>query len=830
MEKWVIRPDKRGLIRQFMQCRQADRPPGVKGLRLMPFLVLASAAGILAAFSSARIWLLPTLAILIIGISLFCLCHQPFWFRIALPLLLGFSAVQTCLILVPAENQARRMAGKDFDLQGVVCSSSVDTARTVQVMIRQKNGVKISFTGPGNLLKPGNTIIVPVSAERPSGLRNPGGFDEAGWLARQGVFLKATLAEGETVQVASYSRGINLDLWGSQLRQQLYITSCRFLDADEAALLSGLLLGDTSHLQAKVKAEFSLAGLAHLTSVSGANVSFIMLPAGRFLRKKRFNRKARLWLLLGLLFGFGFLTGWQVSVTRAILMSAIVLAGRLLHRPADAVNSLALALILMLLGQPLTACSAGFWLSAAATASLLVFCEPIADKIQQSLVFLPDWLCRSLAGIICVQAAILPLVSQISQGISLLGILANLPAMPAVGCITLLAVIILPIGMTCSMISGSAGKIILNVIGRPLGFCLDLLGDLARTTAHCQAGRLFRHEMNLAFWLIWLSLLVSWVIRNSSQNRITFIANKAARWISYPSIVAWIISLFLNLTQEPVKVWFLDVGQGDAILVQSSDGRTLLIDGGGPGAGYKIIMPALDALGIERIDAAIATHGHADHTGGLIELIDSRRISQLIIPAGLEGPTGKSYESDLAEALKITAVKRGIEVSETSRDDTIVLGSQIRLQVLDPSAAADTEPVAVDSGNGRSLILLARLGNYSMLLAADCTEDTEKRLLDQQALTEAEVLKVAHHGSRMTTSAAFLGIVRPAVAIISVGPNFYGHPAPSLLQRLQDAGCSTFRTDRQGAVLWTIRPDKWEIAAMLPQQMPEPDQASIEGD
>lgn len=822
MEKWVIRPDKRGLIRQFMQRRTADRPPGVKGIRLLPFLVLASAGGILAAYSSARIWLLPLLAMLITLISLFCLRHQPFWFRIALPLLLACSAVQTSLILIPAENQARIMAGKNFVLQGIVCSGNLETARTVQVMIRQKNGVKISFTGPGNLLQPGNLIIAPVCAERPSGQRNPGGFDEAGWLARQGVFLQATLAEGREVQVAGRQRGINLDLWGSLLRQQFYVISCRFLSDGEAALLSGLLLGDTSHLQVQVKSEFSLAGLAHLTSVSGANVSFILLPAGRFLRKKCFNRKARLWILLGLLFGFGFLTGWQVSVTRAVLMSAVVLAGRLLHRPADAVSSLALALVLMLLGQPLAACSAGFWLSAAATASLLIFCEPITDKIQQSLAFLPAWLCRSLAGIICVQAAILPLVSQISQGISLPGILANLPAMPAAGCITLLAVIILPFALVCSMFPGEAGPIILKAIGRPLGFCLDLLGDLARMTAHCQAGRLFRREMNLAFWLIWLSLMACWVIRRSRQNRLAFIAYKAARWISYPSIAAWILIMLFNLPQEPVKVWFLDVGQGDAILVQAGDGRTVLVDGGGPGAGYKIIMPALDALGIERIDAAIATHGHADHTGGLIELIESRRISQLIIPAGLEGPTVKSFESDLAEELKITALKLGIKVSETSRDDTIVLGSQIRLQVLNPCASADPDPVDGDSGNGRSLILLARLGSCSMLLTADCTEDTEKRLLDQKALPAVEILKVAHHGSRMTTSAAFLAIVRPAAAVISVGPNLYGHPAPLLLQRLKDAGCNTFRTDRQGAVLWTIKPDKWEIAAMLPQPGPEP--------
>ncbi|MDW7656575.1 MAG: MBL fold metallo-hydrolase, partial [Bacillota bacterium] len=272
------------------------------------------------------------------------------------------------------------------------------------------------------------------------------------------------------------------------------------------------------------------------------------------------------------------------------------------------------------------------------------------------------------------------------------------------------------------------------------------------------------------------------------------------------------------LLEPPVSVWFFDVGQGDAILFMDRQGRSVLIDGGRTGQGFSVLIPALDALGINQVDLVIATHAHDDHIGGLIELADYGRIRQLVMTRGLYdaiqnlGSDALDAESGgLAELIRL-ASDAGYGVRTVAAHDTMALGETIFLTVLAPPDDPLINPEAIVDGNAWSLLLLAEVSGQSLLLTADCTADAEMRLVEQQAWPQADVLKVAHHGSAYTTQAAMLAQVRPKVAVISVGANWYGHPADTVLERLQDSGCPVFRTDESGAVHIRFSSDRLDIS------------------
>ncbi len=817
MEKWVIRPKQHTYFWQPVLHGFFKKPATCTSLRLMPLLGIASTVGIFAAAKPSRVVLLP-----VFGGLLFWTCNRrlqfkPQWMALAIPALFCCFAVRTCLILVPAEIMASQLAGNTFWLKGVVQSVSDGNNTFCQAVVRQNNGVQLAVFGPRDKLQLGSEISVEAKGILPSGCRNPGGFDEAAWLRRQGIFLKAEPVENAVIKILKTPSRFNLMVWGSRMRSLIYRFSCKFLKNQEAALLSGLLLGDTGYLSAATQSDFRKAGLAHLTSVSGSNVSSLIIPATALLRKSRIGRKRRLWVLLAALISFGFLTGWQISVARAILMAGTILIGRLLHRQADSLNTLAFAALALLFIQPLSALSLGFWLSLTATASLLVFTEPVANRLKKCMPFLPFAICQSMAAVFCTQAAVLPLISQISFEINIFGLLANLMALPLAAFITVTSAISLPFAACISSFNSDSTIRLLSTINRPLSASLTLLEQLAAYFAHLEQGRLFSCKLNGAFWLVWLLFALCWLQKGQYFWRFPAALLGVARGLRFPALISWLILAFITGLNQPfIQVWFLDVGQGDAVLIRAKTNETVLIDGGKPGSGYTVLLPALDALGINRIDLAIATHSHADHAGGLIELIESGRIDELLVSPESAAPSSKPFETELSAELKKSVQLSGIKMSEAARDDTIVLGSFIRLHVLSPQRSTNLQMAEETSGNEQSLIIQATLAGHQMLLTADCTQSVENQLLDQQEWPAAEILKVAHHGSRMASSDEFLKKVHPAAAIISVGPNYFGHPAPAVLERLQCADCRILRTDRQGAIIWTIGQNGWQIQTMVP--------------
>jgi competence protein ComEC len=820
MEKWVIRPEAKNRPFKFWP-NQPDYVDRTKSFRPLPLLAAAMTAGSLCMVSRHRFWLTPAVLALITGLAAASrtFTGQTRWIGLAMVCLYMFMSVRAALVIMPAVNQAQRLDGATFQLEGVVCEILGGSNDRAEVLIRQKTGICVALYGKAGDLVSGRTIAVLAEARLTRARQNPGGFDEASWLLEKGCCLVCQAAPGENIRMLAREPLVSLAAWSAQGRHLFQRIAAKLLDEDEAGMLAALILGDTSGLADQQATDFRRSGLAHLTSVSGSNVSYMLLPFILVLKKARTKRTAKILALLTVLGAFGFLTGWPASVTRAILMSACALCGSMLYRRADAVNSLSMAVCLMTLMHPLVVVTAGFWLSAAASAALIIFCDPLASRIKKLLPLLPGFLAENLAAVICAQSVLLPITCSMSHEIRLAGIGANLIAVPLAGLIMLTGMALVPAGALLLLLPASCAVSLGRGLGMPLHVLLQVLTGLAHLCGDLSWGRIFMSQIHASFWFIWILLMLSWFMKDYwSRNHGRF--GLAAWLLARLRLPAFLVLLALSLIsycQRPlVQVWFLSVGQGDAMVLQSREGYVVLVDGGKPGSGKEIIAPALDALGIGQINLALATHGHADHAGGLIELLEEGRIERLAVPQGLDGQPSGSFETDLSRDLLRTAGQKGIEVSELKRNDTIALGSLIRLEILYPEPMdGDFGITGEASGNERSVIMLADLAGTKLLMAADCDQAGEQALLEHEGWPQADILKVAHHGSRMTTSDAFLSQVQPQVAVISVGPNVYGHPTPDTLQRLDQIGCQVLRTDWQGAVQLKIG-SRWIVRTMLP--------------
>lgn len=772
------------------------------------------------------------------------------WLRFALPMALTASLVQSAMILIPAERQAIELTGRYFLVQGRIGEVKIYPGGSCQARLRQDNGILMQISSPLALVE-GSRVEMGVIGSRPGGQRNPGGFDEARWLASQGVFLKGKVIDKNSIRMINAPPAFSPVAWGKKMRNACYRLTCRLLSDDQAALLNGLLLGDTSQLGPETRMDFQQAGLSHLMSVSGANVAYILLPLVSILKRSRLSRPLRLVAVLPFLLAFGFMTGWQVSVSRAILMTSVTILGRLIDRRVDTASALGLAVLILQLIWPLSPLSLGFWLSATASAALIYGAEQVGQKLsrmfEQTLPFrIPHGVASAMAATICAQTAVMPLIVHTSGTFSLAGILANLPAGPLAGGITLLASALIPLALILDRLSGEWTAWVFPWLGRSLSFSLDLLANLASIAARLPLGRIFTSQVNLLFQLLLfvLILLVFHPVRIIAllrRSKLGALTNPVmlASLVVVLLISGWGLNHLIRQKRPTAEVWFFDVGQGDAILIREQGGQTILIDGGKPGSGYQVLMPALDELAINRIDLAIATHGHDDHAGGLIELARRGRIRQLMISAGeadaanrqapavvsqqppaAAKPTSFRGEMNVLSELVLICRERGIAVQTGAAHDTIRLGQAVRLQILHPLPAVrnepETEPLqASPDANTQALQILAEFCNQRFLLTSDCTAEVEQDLLERGEWPRVDLLKVAHHGSRKTTGSAFMDQIRPQNAVISVGTNFYGHPAADTLERLQAAGCDILRTDQSGAVVCRIRPDGYTIATWL---------------
>jgi len=555
--------------------------------------------------------------------------------------------------------------------------------------------------------------------------------------------------------------------------------------AREAALSRGFVLGADEEVDPQTEEDFRRSGLAHLLAVSGQNVTLLALLAMPLLAAFGIPLRERLLWILGLIAVYVPLAGAGPSIQRAAVMGAAGLLAMLAGRPASRLFALAAALIVTLAFDPGVAADVGWQLSFAAVAGIFVLATPIRRAISARFGA-SGWrraLAEGVAVTVAATLATAPLIAFHFGALSLTTLLANVLAMPAVA----------P-AMWLGMASAAAAQVPglpVEVLNLPNAF---LLAYIAEVAAWCGRPEWAEADVSLGG----TGLVVSYLVLAALSAAVLRFGSRLVLWgVSAAALLPGLVllaPLALRGGDAPpvvrgLRVSVLDVGQGDAILLQPVAAPAVLVDGGPTAAG---LAAELEEAGVERLGAAVITHDQADHAGGIEELLGHLPVPRLV------------YARLSAETLALAREAGAVPVRVGAGD--VLRSGALRLEVLSPPGAPAGSPTGEDA-NRLSLVLLARWRSFSMLLTGDA--EAEAVPLEPGPV---DVLKLAHHGSEDAGLAALLERTRPALAVVSVGrDNSYGHPAPATLAALARAGIRTLRTDRDGEIV--IEAGRHSIAA-----------------
>ncbi|HTK44469.1 MAG TPA: ComEC/Rec2 family competence protein [Patescibacteria group bacterium] len=636
-------------------------------------------------------------------------------------------------------------------------------------------------------------------------IRPPPGDDYGGYLARIGA-VGTLRADSLALLPAGGSVGATIEAWRRAASDSL----ARAMPEPEAGLAAGVLIGLRDRVDRDLAADFTTAGASHVVAISGWNIAIVASTLAAVAGGLRRRRRAILTAAAIVLYVA--FVGPSPSVVRAGVMAGIALLAREVGRPGTAAGALGWAVTALLVLDPAYIGDAGFRLSVLATAGILAWGSSLTARIAGPDPGRPRrWLAEILGVSLAAQAATTPIVLLDFGRLSLVAPLVNLVVVPLVPPAMAAGAVALGIGMLAgSAVPGGVA----TLVGLPAWCIYAAMVAAVRAGAGLPMASLQLDSpwdavaAGLSGCAIvalarWGPALLGWLRRPRPTSHVATAKGPTSRHRSARagrlaglSLAGATIALGLSIAYRPdgaVRVTVLDVGQGDAILIEGDRGARMVVDGGpDPGGLLQALderLPPWD----RRLDLMVLTHPHEDHVAGLAIVLSRYRVGQ-VYESGLPG-RGPGYQAWAA-----AFVGRG-RPAHLVTGDHLALDS-IRFTVLWPDAG--TVPGApLDDGkaiNNTSVVLLGATHGQRFLLTGDMEEDIDPTLVGR-GLPRVDLLKVAHHGSRTATTPAFLDATRPGVAVISVGAdNDYGHPAPETLERLRARGVPTYRTDLNGSV------------------------------
>ncbi len=599
--------------------------------------------------------------------------------------------------------------------------------------------------------------------------KSASGFDQRAWLDRQGIHV---VLEAEGWRQVGRRGG--LAGFGDRLRKRLVHDLGPGLKGERRGLVLGLVLGQDEGLPPELRDSFRRSGLYHLLAVSGQNIAFLVAGVLAFCWLGGIPRWLGELLALGTIGAYVLVVGWQPSVVRAAVAGALASLAWLAARPRDRWYFLAIGAAVLLGWNPKAIFDPGFQLSFAAVAGIFLGERP-AERVLKRLP-LPGFLRPVLAvSFVCTLATTPVMLTQFEQ-VPVYGLFGNILVEPVVPLILFLALacalvapIAFPAATTLAMING--------LLASYIGFCACTVGSVPG--AQVSRGDLLRVCPFLLVLAVGPFLLRPRLPRFCALGLLVLIP-------------FWGWQHRIQLPPSPphgLRISFLDVGEGDATLLETPEGA-VLVDAGAAEAG---VAGQVERLAGARIEALVLSHPHADHVGGAAEVLRKLDVG-LVLDSGL--PSNERYELEaLAEARR-----RNVPVEPARAGQELRVGD-LRLQILSPSGDGSAEAGAGAGGdaNESAIVVVASYGALDVLLPADA----ESPFTTDLVIRPVEVYKVAHHASADEGLPELLERLRPRVAVVSVGENDYGHPAPSTLAALaaRDQAPLLLRTDREGRIV-----------------------------
>lgn len=646
----------------------------------------------------------------------------------------------------------------------------VCTAKIVRNNKKILINIKMSQDIPS--IKYGDSLYIEGEFKQPEEARNYKGYNYKQYLKTKKIIGTVELEKAKILKSSNGSFIHNI---------QKYIkdTINGTLTDEEGNLLLAILLGDKDKLSEDIQESFKTSNLSHMLAVSGAHVSYIILGLTYVLQNSIIGKKNGKIVCIIFLLAFMAITNFTPSVTRACIMAILTLLSSIIYRKSDVYTNISVAALITLIFNPYSLLDLGFQLSYGGTIGIIIFIKRIQEKKSNSKVI--NYIKQMALVSIYANIIIIPIMMYHFNTVSFTFIISNIMASPILGIIVITGFLFIIASITVKPLTRLIAifiKPILSILIKISQICSKLpFSNILVVTPYM-------------FNVISYYAIILYCIKSKKNNK--------CKIIICLLIVLILINFIIYIFPQKLRIFFIDVGQGDSTLIITPDKKTVLIDGGGSDSfdvGEKVLLPYLLDRRILKVDYVLISHFDTDHCGGILTIMEKVKVKNIIISEQAE-------HSENYERFKKLMIHKKIRLIEVKKGDKIKIGRYSEFKILFPTSRLLSE----NPLNNNSIVAQFNYNNFKMLFTGDIEKLAEQQILKaEKAEIRADILKVAHHGSKTSSIPEFIKAVKPKIALIGVGKNnTFGHPNQQTIKNLENIKCRIYRTDLQGEIIIKI--------------------------